>query len=118
MVRTKRENAKTLRQAEEAVIARSVAFVHEKASSEAVKDRSKMALAYFYDLLIEEYRRRGRSEYLNLTTAKLNMASFRPDARLCDIDRKFCADYAQWLQSECITIYGKPLAKPTAFSYF
>lgn len=46
------------------------------------------------------------------------MEKFRPGARLCDIDKKFCVDYAEWLQSEPLTPQGKPLAQATAFSSF
>ena len=43
---------------------------------------------------------------------------FRPGTRLCDINKRFCTDYAEWLQSEPLTPQGKPLAQATACSCF
>ena len=97
-VKAKRENAKTLRQAEEIIIARTENMVDDKAQEEAAKDKSQM--------------------FLRLRAARTKLEKFRPDARLCDIDKKFCVDYAEWLQSEPLTPQGKPLAQATAFSSF
>ncbi len=117
-VKAKRENAKTLRQAEEIILAKTKALVNKKAQAEAVKDKSKTLLSDFMDLLIAEYKSQGRSGYANLRTAKGALMSFRPDSRLCDIDKKFCTDYADWLKGGCLTKDGKPIEKATAFSYF
>lgn len=117
-VKAKRENARTLRQAEEIVLAKTEAWVNGKAQAEAAKDKSKTLLVDFMDLLIAEYKSQGRSGYVNLRTAKGVLLSFRPDSRLCDIDKKFCTDYADWLKGGYLTKDGKPIAKATAFSYF
>lgn len=55
-VKAKRENAKTLRQAEKIILAKTEALFDEKAQAEAAKDKSKTLLADFMDLLIAEYR--------------------------------------------------------------
>lgn len=70
------------------------------------------------DLLIAEYKSQGRSGYVGLKTAKGTLISFRQDSRLCDIDKKFCTDYADWLKGGCLTKEGNPISKSTAFSYF
>ncbi|UKI18515.1 MAG: phage integrase SAM-like domain-containing protein [Bacteroidales bacterium] len=69
-------------------------------------------------MLMEEYKQRGQPAYLRLMAARTKLEKFRPGARLCDIDKKFCVDYAEWLQSEPLTPQGKPLAQATAFSSF
>ena len=117
-VKAKRENAKTLRQAEEIIIARTENMVDDKAQEEAAKDKSQMLLSDFISMLMEEYKQRGQPAYLRLRAARTKLEKFRPGARLCDIDKKFCIDYAEWLQSEPLTPQGKPLAQATAFSSF
>ncbi len=117
-VKAKRENAKTLRQAEEIIIARTENMVDDKAQEEAAKDKSQMLLSDFISILMEEYKQRGQPAYLRLRAARTKLEKFRPGARLCDIDKKFCVDYAEWLQSEPLTPQGKPLAQATAFSSF
>lgn len=117
-VKAKRENAKTLRQAEEIIIARAENMVDDKAQEEAAKDKSQMLLSDFISMLMEEYKQRGQPVYLRLRAARTKLEKFRPGARLCDIDKKFCVDYAEWLQSEPLTPQGKPLAQATAFSSF
>lgn len=117
-VKAKRENAKTLRQAEKIILAKTEALFDEKAQAEAAKDKSKTMLADFMDLLIAEYRHQGRSGYVNLRTAKGVLLSFCPDCRLCDIDKKFCTDYADWLKGGYLNKKGNPISKSTAFSYF
>ena len=117
-VKAKRENAKTLRQAEEIIIAKTENMVDDKAQEEAAKDKSQMLLSDFISMLMEEYKQRGQPAYLRLRAARTKLEKFRPGARLCDIDKKFCVDYAEWLQSEPLTPQGKPLAQATAFSSF
>ncbi len=117
-VKAKRENAKTLRQAEEIIHAKTEALVDEQAQVEAAKDKSKMLLVDFMDILIAEYKSQGRSGYTVLRRAKNVLVLFRPDSRLCDIDKKFCTDYADWLKSGYLTKDGNPIEKTTAFSYF
>lgn len=117
-VKAKRENAKTLRQAEEIIIARTENMVDDKAQEETAKDKSQMLLSDFISMLMEEYKQRGQPAYLRLRAARTKLEKFRPGARLCDIDKKFCVDYAEWLQSDPLTPQGKPLAQATAFSSF
>lgn len=117
-IKMKRENAKTLRQAEEIILAKTENMVTDKARKEAAKDKSKMPLSDFIDVLMNEYKQRGRSGHLKLRASRTNFELFRPNTRLCDIDKKFCADYGVWLQSEYFNPQGKVIAQSTAFSYF
>ena len=117
-VKAKRENAKTLRQAEEIIIARTENMVDDKAQEAAAKDKSQMLLSDFISMLIEEYKQRGQPTYRHLRASRAKLEKFHPGARLCDMDKKFCVDYAEWLQSEPLTPQGKPLAQATAFSSF
>ncbi len=69
-------------------------------------------------LLINEYKQRGRSGHLKSRASRTNFESFRPNTRLCDIDKRFCVDYGAWLQSEHLNPQRKVIALSTAFSYF
>lgn len=117
-VKAKRENAKILRQAEEIILAKTENKVDDKAQEAAAKDKSKMPLSEFIALLMDEYKQRGRSGHLKLRAARINFETYRPGTRLCDMDKKFCTDYAVWLQSECLTPHGTVIAQSTACSYF
>lgn len=117
-VSAKRENTRTFRQAEEIILARTEALFEKKAQAEAAKDKSKTPLADFMDLLIAEYRHQSRPGYANLRTAKGVLLSFCPDIRLCDIDKRFCTEYADWLKGGCLNKRGNPISSSTAFSYF
>ena len=99
-VKAKRENAKTLRQAEELIIAKTENMVDDKAQEEAAKDKSKMLLSDFIGLLMEEYKQREQPAHLHLRASRTKFEKFRPGTRLCDINKRFCTDYAEWLQSE------------------
>lgn len=82
----------------------------DKAREEASKDKSKMLLSDFIGLLIEEYKQRGQPTYRHLRASRTRFEKFYPGAKLCDMGKKFCTDYAEWLQSEPLTPQGKPLA--------
>ena len=116
--KAKRENVRTLRQAEEIILAKTENMIDGKAQEEAEKDKSKVLLSDFIELLIDEYKQRGRSGHLKLRASRTNFELFRPNSRLCDIDKKFCVDYGVWLQSEYLNPQGKVIAQSTAFSYF
>ena len=79
-VKAKRENAKTLRQAEEIIIARTENMVDDKAQEEAAKDKSQMLLSDFISMLMEEYKQRGHPAYLRLRAARTKLEKFRPGA--------------------------------------
>ena len=113
-----RENAKTLRKAEEIVRAREEAFISEKSDARHEEDLSETLLSDFMDILIADYKKRGMNSYKDLSIAKYNLHAFRPDARMCDIDRRFCTEYRDWLKSRKSPRTKKPLAKITIYNYF
>ena len=77
-VKAKRENAKTLRQAEEIILAKTEDMVDDKAREEAAKDKSKMPLSDFIDLLMEEYKQRGQPSYRHLRASRTKFEKFYP----------------------------------------
>ena len=117
-VKAQRENARTMRTAEEIIQKRTEALLTENAENQS-KDLSKTPLSDFITILAEEKHKSGKTRGCNqLKTAIDNLGKFRPSAKLCDIDKRFCTDYADWLLNTYKTRAGKTLAPYTAFGYF
>lgn len=114
----RRENARTLRKAEEIIHEKCEALIEDKAESVKNLDKSCILLCDYIDILITRYKERGMNTYKCLITARKALEIFSPGCRLCDIDKKFCIAYRDWLLSYCSPRTGRPLAKKTAFSYF
>lgn len=114
----KRENARTMRQAEEIARLRTESLIEEKSDEAAVKDLSETLLIDFIDIYAEDYRRSHGRENRQMTTVRGLLHLFRKDARLCDIDKNFCLDYSDWLKHTYVSRRGRNLAPQTVFGYF
>lgn len=114
----KRENARTLRQAEDIIRLRIESSVEEKSDKTSVSDLSETPLMELIDILSVDYTRKHGRENKRLLTFRSNIQVFRPDIRMCEIDRQFCIDYADWLRHIFVSQKGTPLAPQTAFVYF
>lgn len=115
--KAKRENARAMRRADEIIKERTEALITQNAEQLSA-DLSATPLSDFITLLAENKRKSGNPGQAHLMTALDNLGKFRPKARLCDIDKRFCTDYGDWLLNTYRTRFGKPLAKYTAFDYF
>lgn len=116
--KARRENARTMRKAEEIIFERSETLIQDKVDSIKSQDKSSILLCDYIDILISHYKERSMNSYKGLVTARKNFENFRPGCRLCDVDKKFCMDFREWLQSCRSPRTGKPLAKKTVFGYF
>ncbi len=116
--RVRRENARTIRKAQEIIFEKTDAFISRKSETAENGDKSTVLLRDFIDILIAHNKERGKNTYKEFVSVRKNLECFRPGARLCDIDKKFCVDFRDWLLSHCSERTGKPLAKRTAFGYF
>lgn len=114
----RRENTRTLRQAEDIIRLRTESLVQEKSDQITAKNLSETSLLELIDILSVDYRRKHGRENKRLLTFKSNIQAFRHDVRMCDIDKKFCIDYADWLRHAFISRNGTLLAPQTAFVYF
>lgn len=57
----------------------------------------------------------SRSKQIAVVASHLQ--SYKPNAKLGDIDKKFCVDYSEYIQN--VTVYGgKHIGKTTAYDYF
>lgn len=116
--KARRENARTLRRAEEIIIEKCDAFICGKSENAKAADKSGILLCDYMDILISYYRERGMNTYRGLVTARKNLESFRPGAKLGDIDKRFCIDFRDWILEYRSDRTGRPLARRTAFGYF
>lgn len=116
--KAKRENARTIRKAEEIIIEKTDAFISWKSERVENGDKSTVLLCDFIDILIAQHKEREKNIYKEFVSVRKNLECFRPGARLCDVDKNFCIDFRDWLLSHCSERTGKPLAKRTAFGYF
>lgn len=116
--KARRENARTMRKAEEIIHEKCEALIQDKADSVKNKDKSCIPLCEYIDILISHYKERGMNTYKDFITARKTLENFRSGSRLCDVDKKFCVDYRDWLLSYCSPRTGRALAKKTAFGYF
>lgn len=116
--KAKRENARTLRRAEEIIIEKCNAHIQGISEAIETQDKSGILLCDYIDILISYYKERGMNTYKALVTARRNFEVFRPGTRLCDVDKKFCIDFKDWVLSYRSPKTGRMLARKTAFGYF
>ncbi len=113
-----RENARFISKSEEIIKQKCEALIQDKADSIKNQDKSCIPLCEYIDILISHYKERGMNTYKRLITVRKTLEIFRPGCRLCDVDKKLCIDFRDWLLSYCSPRTGRPLAKKTAFGYF
>lgn len=113
----RRENNRTARLADDILKKRMEAYIEKEADKLSESSLTETPLSDFIDVLIAEKERKNHRTK-QFVTVKGNLQMFRPDTRMCDIDKGYCIDYADWLKHTCISRLGKPLAPQTAFNYF
>ena len=117
-VKARRENARTMRKAEEIIQKKTEALLTENVENIS-RDLSETLLSDFIGMLADDKQKSGKIRGCkHLKTARDILGKFRAGAQLCDIDKRFCTDYADWLLNTYKTRAGKPLAPYTAFGYF
>lgn len=82
------------------------------------KDLSETELTYFIDILVEEYRSKGKRGWRHFITSKGNLMKFRQNILIKDIDVHFCRSYSFWLRHQCKSQRGGCLSPMTAHVYF
>lgn len=113
----RRENNRTARLADEILRKRIEEYVEKEADRIGERDLAETPLSEFINILIAEKKRKNNRTN-QFVTVKGNLQQFRPDTRMCDIDKRYCIDYADWLRHTCVSRLGKPLAPQTTFNYF
>lgn len=114
----RRENVRTMRTAEDIIRSRTESLIVQKADEVAPKDLSQTLVAEFIDVYAEDYKRNHNREDKQMTTLRGLLQLFKKDARLSDIDKKFCVDFSDWLKHTYVKRDGNHLARQTVFGYF
>lgn len=114
----KRQNARTLREAETILRKRTEELIVSKAQEASMGNTSDMLLSEWMSIVRSNHEHRGACDLNGLDNARKNLLKFDADARLCDVDRQFFVDYIEWLRSSCKTAWGKPLTPKTIHTYY
>lgn len=115
---TKRQNARTLREAEEILQARTEALLNAKAETELAGSSGDMLLSDWLQTCYDNHEKRGLRDMGGISNVKRALHRFRPDTRLSDIDRQFCLDMIDWLRNTYRhRRTGNPVSARTADTY-
>lgn len=114
----KRQNARTLREAEEILQARTEALLNAKAETELAGSGTGMLLSDWLQTCYDNHEKRGLRDMGSISNVKRALHMFRPDTRLSDIDRQFCLDMIGWFRNTYKhRLTGKPISARTADTY-
>lgn len=114
----KRQNARTLRKAEDIRRERAEALLNAKVEAVPENTSSDMLLSDWMAIVRKNHEHRGARDLNGIDNARKNLLKFRADVKLCDVDKQFYLDYIDWLRCSCKTVWGKPVSPKTAHSYY
>lgn len=115
--KAKRENARTLCQANALLQERAEALINEKAESMLPSSDDGLLLVDWVQTCYENHEKRGARDLRGIYNLKVNLGKFRPEQLLENVDRQFCLDYIAWLRNEYQTKWGELVKSKTAHSY-
>ena len=116
--KARRQNAQTLRKAEDIQRERTEALLNAKVGTVPESKSSDMLLSDWMTIVRKNHEHRGARDLNGIDNARKNLLKFRADVRLCDVDKQFYIDYIDWLRSSCKTAWGKQITPKTAHSYY
>lgn len=99
----KRQNAQTLRKAEDIARERAEALLNRKVDDLSGKDNRGVLLSDWMQTCVDNHKERGLRDMHCVKKARNVLYAFRPDAKLTDIDRQFCLDFINWLRNTYIS---------------
>lgn len=99
----KRQNAQTLRKAEDIARERAKALLNTKVDDLSSKDNRDVLLSDWMQICIDNHKERGLRDMHSVKNARNILYIFRPDAKLTDIDRQFCLELINWLRNTYIS---------------
>ena len=112
-----RQNAKTLRKAEEILQARTEALLNAKAETK-LADSDDILLSDWLQTSYNNHKMRGLRDCAGILTLKRILFTFRPDVRLSEIDKQFCLDMIDWFRNTYINKRtGTTIGARTADTY-
>ncbi len=112
----KRQNARTLRSAEEILHERTENLLNIKAEEELAG--AGMLLSDWLQTCYDNHEKRGARDMGSISNVKRALHMFRPETRLSDIDRQFCLDLIDWFRNTYKhRLTGKTISARTADTY-
>ncbi len=114
----KRQNARTLRKAEDILLLRTEALFNAKAEAELANSGAGILLSDWLRTCYDNHEKRGARDLGSISNVKRALHMFRPDVRLSDIDRQFCLDMIDWFRNTYRhRRTGNPVSARTADTY-
>lgn len=114
----KRQNARTLREAEEILQARTEALLNAKAETELADSGTGVLLSDWLQTSCNNHKMRGLRDYEGILTLRKILLTFRPNVRLSEIDKQFCLDMIDWFRNTYINKRtGTTIGARTADTY-
>ena len=114
----KRQNARTLREAEEILQARTEALLDAKAETGLAGSGTGVLLSDWLQTSCNNHKMRGLRDYEGILTLRKILLTFRPNVRLSEIDKQFCLDMIDWFRNTYINKRtGTTIGARTADTY-
>lgn len=116
--RSRRENARTLRKAEDILHEHTEALIDAKVEAQPKRPGADMLLSDWLQTCHDNHEKRGARDLGSIRSVKRALHMFRPDVRLSEIDKQFCLDLIDWLRNTYRhRLTGKPVSARTADTY-
>lgn len=98
-IKAKRENARTLRKAEDILHERTTALINAKVAAQLEECSADMLLSEWLKTSYNNHEKRGARDLGSINNVRKALLLFRPDVRLSEIDKQFCLDLIDWLRN-------------------
>ena len=113
-----RQNARTLRKAEEILSERTEALLNSKVESELKDTGEGVLLSDWLQTSSNNHKMGGLKDSEGILALRKILLTFRPDVRLTEIDKQFCLDMIDWFRNTYINRRtGTPICARTADTY-
>lgn len=113
-----RQNARTLRKAQEILQERTEALLNARIEENRATSGNGILLSDWLQTCFNNHEKRGARDLGSISSVKKALELFRPDTRLSDIDRQFCLDMIDWFRNTYTNRRtGKRLSARTADTY-
>lgn len=114
----KRQNARTLREAEDILQMRTEALLNARVKTELVGSGAGVLLSDWLQTSCNNHKMRGLRDYEGILTLRKILLTFRPNVRLSEIDKQFCLDMIDWFRNTYINKRtGTTIGARTADTY-
>lgn len=114
----KRQNARTLREAEDILQMRTEALLNARVETELVGSGAGVLLSDWLQTSCNNHKVRGLRDYEGILTLRKILLTFRPNVRLSEIDKQFCLDMIDWFRNTYINKRtGTTIGARTADTY-